>query len=175
MLTARLIDAWNEIDGTFAESTFAAKLKSRIEKPEWSPPILTFLIARHGGTVLGSTRAEIHQWEVNLQNATATCNPNYGHRQLRRMDEPFRAGPVAAEIFDAISNRRDDERLKWTADRQTVKVLLGVFISGGFQRTVAGRRKRFREELEHLLGPRGWIRAPGCVPNTYTHPTPEKN
>lgn len=49
----------------------AHKLLSRMEQIVWEPPVLTFVIARHGGMVLGSTRAELQHWAVDLNKMTA--------------------------------------------------------------------------------------------------------
>src|SRR5437016_13451716 len=62
-----LILAWDEIKGTSAENTAAYKLRGRTELLEWQPPNLTFTLARHGATVLGSTRERLHHWQVDIQ------------------------------------------------------------------------------------------------------------
>ena len=41
------------------------------ENLTWAPPNLSFSIDRHGGTVLGSKRAERQTWTLNLETATA--------------------------------------------------------------------------------------------------------
>ena len=67
------------------------KLIGRMENVEWHPPILTFLIERHGGTVLGSARAELQRWTVDLDRRTATCE-RVGHRQFHQ----WRIGSMSA-------------------------------------------------------------------------------
>ena len=54
-----LVDAWPNLPGSDDQSTFAEKLW-RTEKLEWRPPMITFRLERHGGTVNGSTRADLH-------------------------------------------------------------------------------------------------------------------
>jgi hypothetical protein len=44
---------------------------SRAEELSWNPPILSFTIERHGATARGSSRAELHEWTVNLHEGTA--------------------------------------------------------------------------------------------------------
>jgi hypothetical protein len=48
------------------------KLLNRMEKPIWNPPILTFRIERHGAAALGSSRAEVQEWTVDLERMTTT-------------------------------------------------------------------------------------------------------
>jgi hypothetical protein len=38
---------------------------------EWNDPILAFTLEQHGGTVLGSSRADLERWIVNLNDGTA--------------------------------------------------------------------------------------------------------
>jgi hypothetical protein len=53
----------------------------RAEDVAWTPPFLTFTLERHGGTVNGSSRAELHHWEVNIETGVATI-VKVGRRQL---------------------------------------------------------------------------------------------
>ena len=57
------------------------KLIDRMEKVEWVPPVLRFQIERHGATVKGSSRAELHEWTIDLCKATAEC-VSKGSRQI---------------------------------------------------------------------------------------------
>jgi hypothetical protein len=54
-----LIECWGLLGGSSQEGTTADKLSGRIENLRWQPPYLLFQIERHGGTVMGSSRAEI--------------------------------------------------------------------------------------------------------------------
>src|SRR5262249_22158252 len=68
-----LADCWHDFEG--ADETSMKDLKlTHAEDLSWRPPVLSFTIERHGATVLGSTRAELYQWTVNL---------NFNDRQLR--------------------------------------------------------------------------------------------
>ncbi len=67
-----LANYWESIEGSNAGGMRAYKLSGRIEKPKWVPPLLTFEIERHGGTVQGSSRAELQRWTIN---ATPPCMP----------------------------------------------------------------------------------------------------
>ena len=64
-----LASCWGEFSGDDG-GMMGDKLIGRMEAVEWNPPLLTFVIERHGGTVMGSTRAELQHWEVNIDNTT---------------------------------------------------------------------------------------------------------
>src|SRR5262249_29182080 len=88
---------WIDLEGSGEESMHAGKL-ARAEDLIWHPPILSFVIERHGGTVLGSTRAELHRWEIDVDRGSATCDPQAGRRQLRRQSPALNVEPLAEEI-----------------------------------------------------------------------------
>ena len=157
---ALLNEAWDDLAGSEFENTTAEKLR-RMEDLEWEPPNLTFLIERHGGTVMGSTRGSLHRWTVNLDRTTAQCDQTSSYRQLASPDPPLRVKPLAADIAELVKARRDDARLKWlTQDRSEVRVLVGTFITAKFKQTLTGRRRRFANALDAALGHR-WSRVVG--------------
>ena len=51
-----LTECWASLSGNKDQKTYADKI-CRAENLKWKSPILTFELERHGGTVLGSTRA----------------------------------------------------------------------------------------------------------------------
>src|SRR5581483_8214593 len=68
----RLLAAcWNQFDGSQEGGVQGRKVIGRMEDVYWDPPILSFTVERHGGTVLGSTRAELQHWQVDLEKKTA--------------------------------------------------------------------------------------------------------
>ena len=67
-----LSKVWTLYDGASEEGMRPEKLHDRMEKIEWVPPILRFVVERHGGTVRGSVYAELQSWEVNLNERTAS-------------------------------------------------------------------------------------------------------
>jgi len=81
-LITLLKNCWETLNPEEFEDLFAYKL-DRIEDPHWYPPLITFSIERHGGTALGSTRAEMQYWVINTDNLELDCRVN-GHRQLYR-------------------------------------------------------------------------------------------
>ncbi len=134
----------------------AHKIRGRTEDLAWNPPQLTFKIERHGGTVNGSTRAEMQHWCVDVAAHTAEI-VSTGRRQLRAMAKRVNVKGPAAEIAEAILKGQESASLKRYPDGR-VKVLISALIPHGddFKQTVAGRRKRFRAALEALIQPQGW-------------------
>jgi hypothetical protein len=141
----------------------------RAEDFRWAPPEFSFMIERHGGYCEGSSRAELHRWSLNTitgrWNITKT-----GHRQLTPMSKRMDLKTPAREVATAIVRRRKDKRLKWDADGNAVRVLVGDFITANNKQTLGSRRKRFRLELEAILKPNGWQPAPGRAVGTYSRP-----
>jgi hypothetical protein len=64
---------------------------------------------------------------------------------------------LAEEVASLILRHRKQGRLKWYEDRR-VRVLVGQMFPKGsaVARTLAGRRKRFREALRDRLAVEGW-------------------
>ena len=89
-----LAGCWRRIEGYDSEEMTANKL-GRIEKAEWHPPVLVFVIERHGGTALGSTRAVLQSWLVNVREGRVEDVRQAGYRQLRPRAPAFRVEPVA--------------------------------------------------------------------------------
>lgn len=151
-----LSDCWNLFEGSDFQSTTAYKLDGRMEDIYWTPPVLSFRIERHGGTVLGSTRAEMHRWEVNIDTMQAHWSQG-GHRQLYTQAKKFVAGPCADEVAGKILAGEEREGLKWLERGAKVQVTLSRIIpDDGFRQTQAGRSRRLRQELCQRLTAQGW-------------------
>lgn len=155
-LAELLADCWGEFDGGGAEGMAGYKLPRRMERVDWHPPFLTFRIERHGGTILGSTRAEVHEWALDTDKKTACCS-KVSRRQIKPAHPRLDVGPLAEEIFQLIARREGDGRLKWGGDGR-VRVLVGKILPEGSvpKQTLEGHRKRFREALSVLLVNAGW-------------------
>lgn len=160
-LDKALAACWDGFRGSGEGGMKDDKLVGRMESVHWHSPILSFVIERHGGTVNGSTRAELQHWEVNLDDQTA-CIVKEGHRQLQTMAPRVSVKAVAEEIATLIVSGRDDERIL-RLDDGSVKVRASrVFPDGsGYKRTVEGRRKRLLECVRDRLVERGWIAVAG--------------
>ena len=167
-LASLLVGCWGELDGASAGGMEPEKLLWRMEDISWHPPELSFTIERHGGTVLGSSRAEIQHWNVNVETRSATCSTG-GHKQLTPMQARLNVKPLAEEIVGLILERQIDRRLKWNANGR-VRVVIGNIIPPGSaaQQTVAERRRRFRDETERLLTKHGWRKVSA---NVYAPPS----
>jgi hypothetical protein len=119
--------------------------------------VLSFRIERHGATVLGSSRASIDAWTVDIDQMNTTIVKKVGRRQARRTQPRLDVTPIAVELRDAITARRQDDRLKWDGDSKA-RVLIGKVIPerSAVKDTLTGRRKRLREELTRLLASAHW-------------------
>lgn len=149
---------WDDLDGDDGGMT-GSKLAGRMESVAWHPPKLSFRIERHGGTVLGSTRAEVQEWTVDLERRTRSVR-TVGRRQVRPTQPRFDSSPLAQELAHAILAGRPDERLKWDG-KDRVRVLVGKVLPArsAVKATLAGRRKRLREAVAGLVGAAGWVMA----------------
>ena len=156
-LASTLASCWDSLAGSDQGGMASHKLLGRLEDVRWQPPMLTFTIERHGGTVNGSTRAELQHWAVNVDECTASIG-KIGTRQLKPMAARLSLKDVAAEVADLIVNHVVDERLSWLDDG-SVKIQIGKLFpaSSGFRRTVQSRRKTFSEYLEAQLAKLGWL------------------
>lgn len=162
-----LADAWDCLAVPHDGGMKPNKLYGRMEDVRWSPPILKFVIERHGGTVLGSTRAELQSWSVDVEAGVATQLRDGRFRQLQPAQPRLDVKPLVDAIAAAILRGADDPRLKWSENRKTVHVQIGAVIpDAGFQQTTAGRRKRFRTHLSSKLSEAGWF-ADGSQYNVY--------
>ena len=150
---------WDNIQGSDDGGMQAYKLVGRIEQPIWEPPLLSFNIERHGGTVQGSSRAEIQRWTINIALKTATVT-EAGYRQLEPQQASWtkaNASKAAQEISELINQHSEDELLTWLKNGG-VRVMIGKIVpDDAAAQTVAGRRKRFWKCLDEILGPE-WSR-----------------
>ena len=152
-----LAACWDGLRGS-GEGGMDADRLGRMKSIRWQPPILSFVIERHGGLMVGSTRAELQHWEVNLNDRTA-CIGKEGHRQEKPMARPVPVKAIAAEIAGLVIDGKVDERIR-RDDDGTVKVVLSKCLpSGGFQWTLQSQRKRLVEYLNEQLAEHGWVPA----------------
>jgi hypothetical protein len=152
-----LMECWHRFSGSDEGSMAAYKLE-RLEYLYWDPPLITFIIERHGGMAMGSSRAELQGWEVNLNNRVAKYWKE-GYRQIFPRNPPLDVKPIADELSRLIIAGERDDRLQWSTTGR-VKILSGKIILS-FQtpkQTIEGRRKRLIKALEKRLNPRGWKR-----------------
>jgi hypothetical protein len=162
-----LIACWDTLPESREGGMAAHKLRDRLEQVEWDPPHLRFTIERHGGTVLGSTRAALQRWEIDVQTGNAGCDES-GHRQLVPRGSALRTQPLVEEMVEHIVHGKDHPALKWPIDRSRVFLRVGEPIpADGFKQTIAGRRRRFKKALVAQLAAAGWLEVSGTRPHTY--------
>jgi hypothetical protein len=127
-----------------------------MESVVWNPPKLKFTIERHGGTVNGSSRAELQHWCLDLETVTATLE-KVGQRQLSPMRPCLDVVPLAETIANLAANGQQHEWLKWDSSNR-VRVRIGTILPEGsaVKETLEGRRKRFWKELVPQMESAGW-------------------
>jgi len=149
-----LTNCWSELQKEDDSSMNAHKLY-RAEELSFHPPAtLSFLMERHGQTVLGSVYADLHEWSVDLESATAFCNKYYGKRVVGEKDKPLKVKPLVEEVANNIFNH-GSKFVEWKSDTK-VRVLISEIIPETVKQTTAERRKRFRCELEEIITSQGW-------------------
>ena len=154
-IEAHLAQAWDALAGDDG-GMVSRKLHGRMEAVVWNPPMLTFQIERHGATVLGSSRAEVQEWTVDLEQRTKSVVV-VGRRQFQPTQRRMNVMPLAEELANAIQGGRQDPRLKWEGFGQVRLLMNNVLPAGSAVKdTLAGRRKRLREAVAALLAPAGW-------------------
>ena len=156
-----LSECWSDFRGSSEASMRAWKL-DRAEEFLWNPPRPSFIIERHGATVLGSSRADLQRWELNLAARDARCWKE-SYRQIRPASPKLDVKPIASRVCETIregsgsnSDLVQNGVVVWKGDDE-VWVYHGKLIpGGGYRRTVTGRRKRFRDELTNIMTPLDW-------------------
>ncbi len=155
-LEVLLTAAWEEFDGHELGGMFSWKLADRLEDASWHPPHLSFTIERHGGSALGSTRAELQDWILDIDKKQAEVSQGR-FRQIRKAAARLDVEAIADEIADLILEHRSDPNVKWMKNG-SVRVSSGELLGGNAvpKRTMEGRRRKFRARLEVRLGAAGW-------------------
>jgi hypothetical protein len=158
-VTQALSHCWHNLKGSAEGGMSGEKLHDRMEHVRWDPPVLSFVIERHGGAALGSTRAELQEWEVDVREGTASlCHTR--HRQIRPRRAAMKKADmevIANEIADHVANGETDDRIRWLPDG-AVHVVVSRIIPdySAPKETIAGRRRLFREVMESVMDARGW-------------------
>jgi hypothetical protein len=166
-----LADCWADFKGSGKGGMAGYKLPGRMEKVRWQPPILSFVVERHGVKVMGSTRGELQHWEIDLDARTADIVKT-SHRQLEKTAPRISLKDLAEEIAERILSGEEDDRIKCLEDG-SVKVLVSkIFPAGsGFQRTVSGRRKRLVQYVAAKLAQKGWAESETSSISERCHPS----
>ncbi|MCY0900223.1 MAG: hypothetical protein OWU33_15105 [Firmicutes bacterium] len=137
----RLAAIWDTLKGSQQAAMNGRKLVGRAEDITWQPPILCFTMERHGGTVMGSSRATLQEWRVDLGRETVTIERENRYRQLHDRQRPVKVQSIVERLLEAIRNeRRDEPGLKWKEN--SVRVVAVELFPSATQRTMEERRKR---------------------------------
>jgi hypothetical protein len=161
LVLSLLKGCWNELMGSNDTSMRDFKV-DRAEQFSWRTPSLSFTIERHGATVVGSTRAELQNWTVNLDSASAYHSEGR-FRQLVRQAPRLDVKSIVARVCDAVQQgpRSECDLVRkgivfWSSEGEVI-IKHGALVPGdGYRQTVAGRRRRFRQELAAKMSERGW-------------------
>jgi hypothetical protein len=151
-----LENCWESLKGSSDQNTYTTKIH-RAESICWNPPILSFKLERHGRTVNGSSRADLHQWEVDVEQGTASIKTG-GYRQLTPTSPKMDTKLLAEEVVNNILNTLDHHALEWNSDRNYVVIKISELIPEGVPQTTRDRRKRFNKQLEAIMVEHGWVR-----------------
>ncbi len=110
---ARLLAAcWDDLVGDEGAMAAYKLLNRKMENVTWKPPILSFAIERHGAAALGSTRAELQHWHIDVKRKAKTLF-GLGRRQLTPRQKSLDVEPLAEEIAKLILAHAEDDRLRW--------------------------------------------------------------
>ena len=158
-LSKLLTFCWESFDGSSETSMAAHKIDGRARGFKWKSPILTFEIERHGGTVIGSTRADRQEWTIDVEKRTARP-AMIGYRQLTPRASAFKTEPVVEHFVDVVSQRLTTPpgwNLTWISDDEIRVVVRSLLPDpSGFQKTMEGRTKRLRERLISAMAAKDW-------------------
>lgn len=155
-----LVEGWGYLTVSEKNNGGAKKLL-RAENLRWDPPILRFDLERHGGTVLGSSRAGLHKYTLDLDSGKAEVDTRH-FRQLTPRARPFTAKIATNIAYDVISAANgattDDERFKVDEDGYIVLNLSACLgdLLGSNEQTRAGRRKKLKNAISEVAEADGW-------------------
>lgn len=154
---------WYSFQGVEDTSLYKSKL-SRAESVSKKGNCMYFDIERHGATVNGSTRGEVHTWEVNFEDFTARIIKKT-HRQLKKMDKAYNPESDVETVIQLILAKKEDDCLQWRKDKKACRVLTKKIIHSNFVQTQTARAKRFKillssrlDVLGLLIDEKNWVR-----------------
>ena len=132
------------------EKTTSEKISSRMEDLKWDKPNIYFKIERHARTINGTSRAELHTWEINTDTWNASII-HHGHRQLRPQDKRLDTKVLAKVVAELIISETEHEYLKWKTPGIYCKLNMEEIIPATNKRTTSDRRSRFKQQLDEFL------------------------
>jgi len=158
---ARLLlqGCWSSLEGRGENATEWDKIHRAEDLCLAAEGCITFQLERHRPTVNGSTRADVHHWQVNLNSGKAKIVKT-SVRQLYKASARWDHKEAAQEIIAAACSGKQHRGIKWLREGQDFRVVLSKVVPSGCPRTTADRNKRLRKCLEDTLAPLGWCTYP---------------
>ncbi len=159
-LQSLLVKYWSHFKGADKSKMSDYKLARGIEDAKWNPPMLIFTIERHGGMMLGSSRAELQEWTVNIEDETAITDEfRKKYRQMYSRQPSLKVEPIAEDLLQRIINNIVDDRIQRYDDGR-VEICIGKIAElkegSAVNQTLVQRRKRFRLKMDELMLNNGW-------------------
>jgi hypothetical protein len=150
-----LAECWDHLTGSGEGGMKSTKLVGRTEEVCWEPPLLRFKLERHGGTVNGSTKAELQHWVIDVCAGTAAIE-GVKSRQIYAMDKPLKVEPLAEQLVAAVlSGDRSHPGLEWKSE-SAVQILVAEVIPATNRQTTVARRGRLMIRLKEDMAAIGW-------------------
>jgi len=157
-LASLLGSCWDDLSGDKPTDITAFKVSSRLEQAHWQPPLITFIVERHGAIVAGgSKRAECQGWVVDIEAASVRRDLINRSRLVVPQDKPLDVKPLVAEVVNAILNNQPHKAVVRKSDA-LFKVEVAEIIPSTVAATTSKRRKRFWEALDESMLKHGWQR-----------------
>ncbi len=152
-----LIREWDLFQGSREGGMEPYKLTRKLEGLDWSPPVFSFTIERHGSVCRGGSKfAQLQRWSLDVVRETARMSIA-GTRLISAREPRLNVAGLAEEVAVAILAGSIQPFLKWRTDG-SVQTIPGKLIPAErlAKTTLEGRRKKFRMKLGELLGKNGW-------------------
>jgi hypothetical protein len=156
-----LVKAWGTLKVVGAGDIDGDYLNRHLSFVVWYPPLLSLFVFNrsYGTNVIHSQR-----WTVNVDTSEASLVDDLKYRDIPFLNRPFRGGPTAIEIANAILETEPNRNLTWMEDGR-VEVMVAVVVDKKvYQSSFDTRRRGFWDALEERLRPSGWTRASSQTP-----------
>jgi hypothetical protein len=155
----KLTDVWDRIPGAIDARMAGRKLTAnRAKSWAWEPPVLSFSIVRHGGTVRGSKRGERQRWSVDVEEVCTVWRPD-GFEQITPNAPKADFKRAVQAIADAASAGCDGKMLDgitWRGPDEFAVNMAKFLPPADSKQTRAGRTRNLRRKLKPVLAGAGW-------------------
>jgi hypothetical protein len=145
-----------EVDGLPLPAEKIDNTVHKFSKVEWTPPVISFELERHGAIVGGgSIDAEIYRISLDLKtDAPSRSRPS--KRRVKKARPPMDLKKKAEEVVQAVLEEGDHPGIQEKGDLVMIKI--GKFIPGGgvAKETLSSRRKKVRGHADEALAELGY-------------------